>query len=365
MARGLFHLLLVVVLIVETHCRNDTEVPIHIAHKKSVTRKRNVAKREITCTEKEYSLSDQCCMKCEPGYVKNTNCPKTESDCIPCKSGEEFMDHMNDLDKCMRCRSCDRMLGWEVAKNCTPTMNTECACAKNYYCSSPSCTHCEPCTICENGLVEKECDSTSDTVCGMQEAGIPPWGTAIIVATVVALLAAGLIFYLKRKQKHSIQGNGAVAAVRRDGSYETLILIHEDVDLSHHIPDIVEEMTLDEVMAFVRHHLLPEPTIDDVLRDNWLNTSEQKIKLFQRWYQRHGMKEAYGTLISSLRDLKMRAVADKIEEKLKAAASSHQEKRLTYNDKTEQSKTCSQEGGKSYCNNAELSKTCPDSLEET
>ncbi|OXB54014.1 hypothetical protein ASZ78_015109 [Callipepla squamata] len=273
------------------------------------------------------------------GYVKNTNCPKTESDCIPCKSGEEFMDHMNDLDKCMRCRSCDRMLGAKMALLKRNVIQLQ--------------------------TLYAECKLSCNVSIVPTEAGMPPWGTAIIVATVVALLAAGLIFYLKRKQKHSIQGNGAVAAARRDGSYETLILIHEDVDLSHHIPDIVEEMTLDEVMAFVRHHLLPEPTIDDVLRDNWLNTSEQKIKLFQRWYQRHGMKEAYGTLISSLRDLKMRAVADKIEEKLKAAASSHQEKRLTYNDKTEQSKTCSQEGGKSYCNNAELSKTCPDSLEET
>ncbi|NXJ07147.1 TNR6 factor, partial [Odontophorus gujanensis] len=271
------------------------------------------------------------------GYVKNTNCPKTEADCVPCKSGEEFMDHINDLDECMRCHSCDRMLGWEVAKNCTPTENTECACAKNYYCSSPSCTHCESCTICENGLVEKECNSTSDTVCGMQ-------GT---------ILKPSMVCHLLSSKQMSVSR-----------AFISLFMLL-DVDLSHHIPDIVEKMTLDEVMAFVRHHLLPEPTIDEVLRDNWLNTSEQKIKLFQRWYQRHGMKGAYGTLISSLRDLKMRAVADKIEEKLKTAASSHQEKRLTYNDKMEQSKTCSQEGGKSSCNNAELSKTCPDSLEET
>lgn len=51
----------------ETHCKNDTEVPIHIAHNKSITRKRNIAKREIICTEEEYILNDQCCMKCRRG----------------------------------------------------------------------------------------------------------------------------------------------------------------------------------------------------------------------------------------------------------------------------------------------------------
>uniref|UniRef100_A0A803Y9U9 Tumor necrosis factor receptor superfamily member 6 n=2 Tax=Meleagris gallopavo TaxID=9103 RepID=A0A803Y9U9_MELGA len=355
---------LVVALVMETHCKNDTEVPIHIAHNKSITRKRNIAKREIICTEEEYILNDQCCMKCRRGHVKSTECPNTQAHCVPCKSGEEYMDHTNDLDKCMRCRSCDTALGWKVVKNCTPTENAECSCAKNHYCKSPQCEYCELCTVCENGLVEKECTSTTDTVCRMQEAGMPPWGTALIVLFVVALaVAAGLILYRKRKQKNFItQGNTGTG---RDSSSETFTLISIDDDLSRHIPDIVREMTLDEVKTFVRHHQLSEPTIDEIIQDNFNNASEQKIKLFQKWHQRHGIRGAYETLISSLRDLKMRAVADKIEEKLKAAVSSHQERRESYNDKTGQSNSCSQEGGKSYHDNAEISKTYPESLEET
>uniref|UniRef100_A0A8C9FCH7 Tumor necrosis factor receptor superfamily member 6 n=1 Tax=Pavo cristatus TaxID=9049 RepID=A0A8C9FCH7_PAVCR len=277
------------------------------------------------------------------------------------------MDHINSLDECMRCRSCDIELGWEVVKNCTPTENAECSCAKNHFCNSSHCDHCETCTVCENGLVEKECTSTSDTVCRMQEAGMPAWGTAIIVIFVLVLaVASGLIFYRKRKRKNfTTQNNKVVAVTGRDSSCETLIPIPTDVDLSRHVPDIVREMTLDQVKTFVRYHQLSEPTIDEIILDNCNNTSEQKIKLFQKWYQRHGIKGAYETLINSLRDLKMRAVADKIEEKLKAAVSSHQERRESYNDKTEQSNTCSQEGGKSYHNNSEISKTYPESLEET
>lgn len=367
MARGLFHLLLVVFLVMETCCKNDTEVPIHIAHNKSITRKRNIGKREINCTEKEYNLNGQCCMKCGHGHVKSVECPKTAAQCVPCKSGEEYMDHINVLDKCMRCRSCDIELGLVVVKNCTPTENAECSCAKNHYCSSPQCEHCESCTICEKGLVEKECTSTSDTVCRTQEAGMPPWGTAIIVIfVIVSGVALGLKFYRKRKQKNFITQRYTVEAVTgKDCSGETSTLICIDDDLSRHVPDIVKEMTLDEVKAFVRHHKLSEPTIDEIIRDYCYDTSEQKIKLFQKWYQRHGIRGAYITLISSLRDLKMRAVADKIEQKLKVAVSSHQESRESHNDKTEQSNTCSQEVGKSYHDNAEISNTYPESLEET
>lgn len=124
-------------------------------------------------------------------------------------------------------------------------------------------------------------------------------------------------------------------------------------------------MTLQEVKTFVRNHKVPEPVIDQTVRDYFNDTSEQKIKLFQVWYQRHGIKGAYGTLMCSLRELKMCAVADKIEEKLKAAVSSCQEGGQSYSDDTEQSKTCPQESRNSYNDSAELSKTCSGSLEET
>lgn len=138
-----------------------------------------------------------------------------------------------------------------------------------------------------------------------------------------------------------------------------------DADLSSHIPGIVAEMTLAEVKKFVRHHRISEPAIDQSIQDCPGDVSEQKIKLFRVWYQSHGMKGASGTLISSLRELKMCAIADKIEEKLKAAISSSQEGERSYNPDTEQSKTCTQEDRNSCNDSAELSKAYTGSLEET
>ncbi|KAM6416079.1 tumor necrosis factor receptor superfamily member 6 [Rhynochetos jubatus] len=339
MARGLLPLLLVVVLIIETQCKNDTEALIHIAYNKLITR-RIIAKREVDCTTDEYSLGVKCCKKCEPGFVKNIDCPTDISEhCVACENGKEYIDHANDLDKCFRCQSCDSILGWEVAKNCTSERNTECICAKNHFCSSVPCSHCDQCTICESGIIEKECTPTSDTVCGIKD---------------------------KRKQKgHTSKETPGEVVLKPEVSYENVPLIYSDVDLSSHVPGIVEEMTLQEVKTFVRNHKVPEPIIDQTVRDNFNDTSEQKIKLFQVWYQRHGIKGAYGTLISSLREFKMCTAADKIEEKLKAAVSSCQEGGQSYSDDIEQNKTCTQERRNSSSDSAELSITYCGSLEET
>ncbi|KAI6066315.1 Tumor necrosis factor receptor superfamily member 6 [Aix galericulata] len=324
MARGLLALLLVAVLIIEAECKSDTEHPIHVAYNRSITRKRIIAKREIKCTEDEYNLNGQCCKKCEPGYIKNTVCPTNIGEhCVSCKPGE-YMDHANDEDKCKRCALCDSELGFQVEENCNTKQNTKCVCAENYFCSSVPCTtNCEPCTICGSVPVEEKCTPTSDTVCGVEGKR-------------------------KRKGLTGLENPGETLP-------ETIIpLVYTDVDLSSHIPIIVEEMTLPQVKKFVRYCQISDPVIDQVLQDNFNDASEQKIKLFQAWYQSHGMKGAYGTLLSSLRTLKMCAVADKIEEKLKTAVSSNQEGRQSYNDNIEQSKACRQEDDKSYRGNAEL-----------
>lgn len=59
--------------------------------------------------------------------------------------------------------------------------------------------------------------------------------------------------------------------------------------------------------------------IDVIINDNPNDGAEQKIKLLECWYQEHGMKDAYKTLITTLRDLRFRATADKIEEKINGA----------------------------------------------
>lgn len=96
-----------------------------------------------------------------------------------------------------------------------------------------------------------------------------------------------------------------------------------DVDLSNYVVDIVEEMTFDEALKFIRYHKVSRTKIDEIVHDN-NDTSERKIQFFRAWLQKHGMNGAYETLIRSLRKLEMRAVADKIEKKLQAAVSNSQ-----------------------------------------
>ncbi|KFW60981.1 Tumor necrosis factor receptor superfamily member 6, partial [Pygoscelis adeliae] len=299
-------------------------------------------------------LGDQHCKKCERGFVKNTCCPTDISKhCVPCENGKEYIDHVNDSDECLRCSSCDSIFGLEVAKNCTPSQNTECTCAENHFCSSAPCRHCDPCTICESGVIEKQCTSTSDTVCGMKEV------IAIVLFYTMAHSMCMPLFCDINEVNFTMRT--LLGEVRETLYYFFRIY----VDLSSHIAGIVEEMTLQDVKTFVRNHKVPEPVIDQTVRDYFSDTSEQKIKLFQVWYQRHGIKGAYGALISSLREFKMCTAADKIEEKMKAAVSSCQEGGQSYHDDTEQNKICTREGRNSYSDSAEQNKTYSGSLEET
>ncbi|KAI1236346.1 Tumor necrosis factor receptor superfamily member 6, partial [Lamprotornis superbus] len=313
----------VAISIIETQCKNYTEALI-------TYNRRIISRREINCNKDEYQFDAQCCKKCRSGFVKNVSCPTDIiKHCVPCEKGKEFMDHPNELDKCRRCKFCDSTFGWEVVKNCTPEKDTQCACAKNHYCSSVQCDHCHQCTTCESGVIEKQCTSSSDTVCGTKG---------------------------KRKQKGVTISDHPSNIVYKPEPLESVPLIDTDADLSSHVPGIVAEMTLAEVKKFVRHHHVSEPAIDQSIQDCLGDTSEQKIRLFRVWYQSHGMKGAYGTLISSLKELKMCAAADKIEEKLKAAISSSQEGGQSCNPDTEQNKTCSQKGRSSYNDSTDLSK---------
>ncbi|PKU35177.1 tumor necrosis factor receptor superfamily member 6 [Limosa lapponica baueri] len=300
------------VLIIEMQCKNHTERLINRTHSKLITR-RIIAKREINCKKDEYNLDGQCCKKCKPGFVKKIHCP-TDADkhCGRCEHGKEYIDHTNDLQECLRCSSCDRIL------------------AKPHQCQQRWGQKCE------SGIIEKKCTLTSDTVCGTAD---------------------------KRRRK-SFTNKEDLPEAHAPVENKRL-MTYADIDLSSHVTDIVEQMTLQDVMKFVRNRRVPEPLIDQTIRDYPNDTAEQKIKLFQVWYQRQGIKGAYRTLISSLRELRMRAAADKIEEKLKAEVPSCQEGGQSCSNDTEQSKTCTQENRNSDSDSAELNKTFSGHLEET
>ncbi|XP_006272311.4 tumor necrosis factor receptor superfamily member 6 [Alligator mississippiensis] len=310
---------------------SDNTLAAHSAYKIAI--KRIIAKREINCESDQHLAADgkTCCKKCPPGTFKKHDCTTgNNTTCSPCNNGLTFMDEYNYVEKCRRCQPCDSGHGLEVENNCTTTHNTKCRCKSGYFCVSEQCTkHCEPCDKCENGIVDVHCTPTSNTVC----KGNFWW---MLSALILLLPLAGILYYCLQHRKNYKNLN-----VNQQYSNNVIgeenPLLYTDIDLSPHISSIAEGMTLPQVKTFVRRHQITEPTIERVIQDNQNDTAEQKIKLLLNWYEAHGMKGAHRTLISSLRELKMCAVADSIEEKLKAAVSSSQENNKSNNGTTEQS----------------------------
>ncbi|CAM5129156.1 unnamed protein product [Eretmochelys imbricata] len=345
MSAGLLFLRLVLVFgwTIGSQWDSDVSAAHTIYDKLSI--KRNISKRELKCGEREYAAENICCKECAPGSFKLADCTKDNktSNCKPCEEGSTFMDHYNSLHVCRRCKSCDSELGFEVAETCTVTQNTKCRCKQHYFCNSfDSCHHCDPCSKCENGAIEKVCTPTTNTICKRNF-----WWIYLVIGIVIAiasLSAVAAYCYKKKRKDFDVNNHMLPQVVHKPPTSEVEPLVYTDVDLSAHIPAIVEVMTLPQVKAFVRKHEIPEPAIEQTLQDYINDSTEQKIKLFHMWYQHHGMKGAYENLIVSLRELKMRAVADKIEKKLNAVTFS------------------SQENGRSNVNTAEQSSTHSDRL---
>uniref|UniRef100_A0A452IMK5 Tumor necrosis factor receptor superfamily member 6 n=1 Tax=Gopherus agassizii TaxID=38772 RepID=A0A452IMK5_9SAUR len=339
MSAGLLFLRLVLVFgwTIGSQCDSDVPAAHTIYDKLSI--KRNISKRELKCKEGEYAAENICCKKCPPGSVKSVDCTKDKNTtCEQCREGS-FMNHYNSLDECMRCKSCDSELDLEVAEPCTVTQNTKCRCKQHYFCnSSGPCHHCDPCSKCENGAIEKECTPTTNTVCKRNF-----WWIYLVVGIAVAIasLAIAAYYYKKKRKDFDLNNQMRYWVVHKPPTPEMERLMYPDIDLSTHIPAIVEEMTLPQVKNFVRKHEIPEPAIEQTIQDHLNDSTEQKIKLFHIWYQHHGMKGAYGNLIVSLRKFSMRTVADKIEKKLNVVTSSSQENGRSNVNTVEQSSALS------------------------
>lgn len=87
-----------------------------------------------------------------------------------------------------------------------------------------------------------------------------------------------------------------------------------DIDLSKYIIGIAEQMKIKQVREFVRKNGINEAKIDEIKNDNLQDTAEQKVQLLRHWYQVHGRRGAYHTLIRGLRKAHLRALAERIQE---------------------------------------------------
>ncbi|XP_075966707.1 tumor necrosis factor receptor superfamily member 1B [Anarhichas minor] len=161
----------------------------------------------------EYTLDDLniCCKKCPPGQRQTQECSKTtETVCGQCPTGL-YLDSWNYADNCFSCPRCKEAKGLQEVQSCSSTARSRCVCQPGMYCimdfDDPFCSacgryrkcklgygvsvpgtvnadvRCERCrsgtfsdtvsstdrclphTDCHGGVVVKNGNATSDTVC--------------------------------------------------------------------------------------------------------------------------------------------------------------------------------------------------------
>ncbi|XP_058044127.1 tumor necrosis factor receptor superfamily member 6 isoform X2 [Ahaetulla prasina] len=270
------------------------------------------------CPRGQYFNNGVCCDFCKPGsVVKTLDCtsnPKTN--CKPCTEGKDYMDKDNYKTTCLRCNYCDAVHGMEPEKKCTITQNVKCRCMIGFFCNSTKpCRHCEKCDLCKNGIVVKECTPTQNTICREKDTQNAKddllW--LCLILPVVALLV-GLILWQHYRPRIQRRPN----IPDQKGSNDELDELKEDeypdIDLKPYIPEIVRDMEVNHVRKLVRKLGIRTAEIDEIAHDNLNDSSEQKIKLLERWYKTCGIKGSYKTLITSLRELKFYDAVNKINQ---------------------------------------------------
>ncbi|XP_062957647.1 tumor necrosis factor receptor superfamily member 6 [Cynocephalus volans] len=293
--------------------------------------RKNVTKNETQCMEGMHHGGQFCCKPCPAGTWKAADCTvdKGPPHCEFCREGEEYTEKEHYSPKCRRCRICDGGHGLEVEINCTQTQNTKCRCKSNFFCNTSVCEHCDPCSTCEHGIIEK-CTPTSNTKC--KEKGSRsnlPWLCLLL------LLVPVIVWGLRKYRSWSSKKRDCHESAALNPEIVPMNL--SDIDLSKYITTIAEQMTIHEVKEFVRKNGMNEAKIDDIKNDNPQDTAEQKVQLLHNWYQCHGKKDAYKAMIKSFRKANLCALAEKIEEIVQKDMTSDQENSNFNNENERQS----------------------------
>ncbi|XP_057361843.1 tumor necrosis factor receptor superfamily member 6 isoform X4 [Manis pentadactyla] len=242
---------------------------------------KNVTKGESGCSAGLHRDGQFCCQPCLPGTWKASGCivDGGKPDCMPCPEGEEYTDKAHYSSKCRRCRICDGEHGVNMKSLRTAP---------------------QPAT-------PDSADSRSHL-----------WWLLLLI-----LIPTAIIIFGVKKRCHKN---------KQDGGCESGTLITEkvsmnltDIDLNKYISSIAEHMKITEVKEFVRKNGVNEAKIDEIKNDYPHDTAEQKIQLLRNWYQLHGKKDAYWTLIKSFKKANLCTLAEKIEDMVqKDIASEHE-----------------------------------------
>ncbi|XP_056129028.1 tumor necrosis factor receptor superfamily member 14-like [Lampris incognitus] len=129
------------------------------------------------CRPEEYQTSDGlCCPMCKKGSVVRRHCTEESGTrCTPCGVGT-FLNKPNGLTTCDTCKSCDPGQGLFAQQECNSTSNTVCGVLDGYYCthdtSQSECTIAVMHTRCSPGQRTKTPGTKkTDTVCEDCEPG--------------------------------------------------------------------------------------------------------------------------------------------------------------------------------------------------
>ncbi|XP_037660366.1 tumor necrosis factor receptor superfamily member 6 [Choloepus didactylus] len=293
----------------------------------------NVTKSDTMCSEGLHRGGQFCCQPCPRGTRKDTDCTVDggKPNCVSCQEGEEYTDKDHYSSKCRRCSFCDGEHGFEVEENCNKTQNTKCRCKSNFFCNIPLCEHCEACITCEYGIIEK-CTPTSNTKC--KEKGST--SNSLLWCLLLLLLIIPFIYWMMRRHRKSKKERICHHEVTASTT-EMVPMNFPDIDLSKHISNIAGQMKINQVKEFVRKNGINEAKIDEIKNDHPQDTAEQKVQLLRNWYQFHGKKDAYNTLIKGLRKANLCALAEKIQESVKMDITNDQEDANFKNENERQS----------------------------
>lgn len=198
------------------------------------------------CREEEYSVGDECCPMCNPGYhVKQACSEQTGTVCAPCPP-QTHTAHANGLSECLSCGVCDPDMGLVTWRECSSREDTVCRCSPGYFCEIQEGDHCSTClphTTCPRGQrVLKRGNYSQDTVCadcligtfspgGTREECLPwtkcnawlqkevehgtsstdvtcsfSWTFYVIFIFLGLLAAVLIIIYIRRKRPHTRPG---------------------------------------------------------------------------------------------------------------------------------------------------------------
>ncbi|XP_061433595.1 butyrophilin subfamily 3 member A3-like isoform X2 [Lethenteron reissneri] len=145
------------------------------------------------CEEKgQYrAVNGFCCHLCRAGFSWFHDCYSDDSDslCLPCMPGKNYMDVANRGPECKKCSTCNVLYEY-VQQDCTVTSDTVCQCKDGYSRPHPS----QPCGVTLNTAADKNI-----TI---------PFVIAAGIVTILLVALVALLIYRKKKCLYPIELTG-------------------------------------------------------------------------------------------------------------------------------------------------------------